>query len=111
MTRFAGSRPTRYTRLMRFDVRLVLPFAFLVPCLSLACVERQEQAPQQQAPTPSPEPQATEAAKPKFNPQGIPIKKGMGVQGMGIGQGPTASPPPPPPGSSAQNAPSASASK
>jgi hypothetical protein len=104
---FAGAERTRYTRDMRFDVRFALPFALLVPCLALACTERQET--QQQAPAPQPQPQSqtpqpTTTTKSKF--EGMKIQKGVGMPGMGGAQTPTATPE-----TSAQAAPSASASK
>jgi hypothetical protein len=109
--RFAGSNPTRYTPHMRFDVRFSLAFVLLVPCVSLACVEKQESAPQQQQATPPPSPQSDPASgapqKSKF--EGMQIKKGTGI-GMGAGNTPLATPPPPPPGSTAPTV-SASASK
>lgn len=80
--------------------------------LSLAafgCVERQESAPQQQQP--AAQPAATTPTKPTFNPQGIPIKKGVGMQGLVVGNGPQATPPPQPASATAAPAPSGSASK
>ena len=99
MSAFANALRTRYTRAMRFDLpRLALPFLLLVPSLSLACVEEQKQAPQQQ---PAPPPQEPAQAPVNANKlKGMTMKKGPGLPGaIGVGQGPTASPPPPPPAS------------
>ena len=108
--RFAGSRGTRYTRAMRLRSIAVFASASVLSLVAFGCVEKQESAPQQQ---PAPPPQTVESApaKPKFDLKGIPIKKGVGMQGMMIGNGPVATPPPPATNASAAPAPSGPASK